>query len=77
MEKEKYEYERYKLYWMLAHGFTLIDLVRQLQLMINEDLDGSDVPTSLQSLFEDWEYSIGFGGEIWPCFDEYITELRD
>lgn len=77
MKKEEYEHERYKLYWMLAHGFTLNDLVGHLQLMINEDLDGSDVPTSLQSLFEDWEFGVGFNGEIWPCFEEYMDELRD
>lgn len=77
MRKEKYEYERYKLYWMLDHGYTLKDLIDQLQLMIDEDFDDSHVPTSLSSLFEDWEFGVGFGGEIWPCFDEYMSELRD
>ena len=65
-------YEKHRLQWMIAHGYTLTDLIHQLQLMIDEDLDGSDVPTSLQSLFEEWEFGYGFNGEIWPCFDEYM-----
>lgn len=77
MKDERREYERYKLYWMLAHGFTLIDLIEQLQLMVDEDLDGSSTPTSLMSLFDDWEFGFGFDGEIWPCFNEYMNELRD
>lgn len=44
-------YEVFKLQWMIEHGATLSDLVRNLQLMLDEDLDGSDIPTSLQSLF--------------------------
>lgn len=71
-DKHRSAYEEHRLRWMIAHGYTLTDLVCQLQLMIDEDLDGSDVPTSLQSLFEDWEFGYGFNGEIWPCFDEYM-----
>ena len=46
-------YEVFKLQWMIEHGATLSDLVQNLQLMLDEDLDGSDIPTSLQSLFSD------------------------
>ena len=44
-------YEVFKLQWMIEHGATLSDLVHNLQLMLDEDLDGSDIPTRLQSLF--------------------------
>lgn len=77
MSDEQYEYERFKLYWMLAHKYTLKDLIEQLQVMIDEDVDSSDTPTTLESLFEDWEFGVGFNGEIWPCFNEYMDELRD
>ena len=40
-------YEVFKLQWMIEHGATLSDLVHNLQLMLDEDLDGSDIPTSL------------------------------
>ena len=66
-------YERYKLQWMIDHGFTLADLIACMEGMISEDLSGSEVHTNLQSLFADWEYGVGFeGGSIWPCFAEYL-----
>lgn len=67
------KYEQFKLQWMIDHGYTLRDLVEELQTMVDEDLDGSDVPTSLQSLFGDWEFGVGFtGGSVWPCFEEWF-----
>ena len=65
-------YEVFKLQWMIEHGATLSDLVHNLQLMLDEDLDGSDIPTSLQSLFSDWEFGFGFDGAIWPCYQEFL-----
>ena len=61
-------YEVFKLQWMIEHGATLSDLVQNLQLM----LDGSDIPTSLQSLFSGWEFGFGFDGAIWPCYQEFL-----
>ena len=65
-------YERYKLQWMLDHGYGLEDLIRNLESMIDEDQNESGVRTSLPSLFKDWEFDIGFDGAIWPCFDEFL-----
>lgn len=76
MTDEQREYERYKLYWMLAHGYTLKDLVEQLQYAIDEETEAFEPRTSFQSLFDSWEFGVGFGGEIWPCFNEYIDELE-
>lgn len=70
-EKQK-EYEKFKLQWMIDHGYTLVDLINELQVMIDEDLDESDVPTALKSLFDDWEFGFGFGSEIWPCYEEWL-----
>ena len=44
-------YERYKLQWMIDHGFTLADLIACMEGMISEDLSGSAIRTNLQSLF--------------------------
>lgn len=62
------EYELFKLEWMISHGFTLKDLMSELAVTWeNSDWDG-DLP----SIFMDWEYDSGFGGTIWPCFEEWL-----
>lgn len=65
-------YEAFKLQWMIDHGYTIPDLIKHLELMVDEDLNGSDMPTSLQNLFSDWEYGFGFDGSIWPCYQEFL-----
>lgn len=72
------QYEQFKLQWMIDHGYNLKDLIAELQAMVDEDLDGTDVPTTLKSLFEDWEFGIGFTrGSIWPCFEEWMQNERE
>lgn len=68
MEKEQKLYERFKLQWMLDHGFTLKDLIHELSMVLDE----SDGDMSLEAIFEDWEFGYGFGSEIWPCFAEFL-----
>lgn len=65
-------YERFKLQWMQAHGYGLDDLIRNLESMIEEDQNESGVRTDLPSLFQDWEFGIGFDGTIWPCYQEFL-----
>ena len=65
-------YERFRRQWMIDHGYSLEDLVRNLESMILEDENESGVRTDLPSLFQDWEYGIGFDGAIWPCFEEFL-----
>ncbi len=65
-------YERYKLQWMIYHDFSLVDLIKELEVMIQEDAEFEDIRQSLQERFEAWEFGIGFGGQIWPCFDEFV-----
>ena len=60
-------YEQFKLEWMLAHGYTLQDLVAELEKLREESPD-----LSLPDIFADWEYGYGFSSEIWPCFDEFL-----
>ena len=73
LQRARSAYERFKLQWMIDHGFTLSDLIACMEDMVCEELSGSEVRTSLQSLFADWEYGVGFaGGSVWPCFEEYL-----
>ena len=73
LQRAKKAYERFKLQWMIDHGFTLADLIACMEDMVCQDLSGSEIRTSLPSLFADWEYGVGFaGGSVWPCFEEYL-----
>ena len=60
-------YERFKLEWMLDHGYTLSNLIDELEKQREETPD-----LNLKALFHDWEFGFGFGSEIWPCFEEYL-----
>ena len=68
----KQAYEIFRLQWMIAHGYGIQDLINNLEDMIVEDQNESGVRTSLESLFRDWEYGIGFDGSIWPCYEEFL-----
>ena len=59
-------YERFKLEWMLDHGYTLKNLIEELETQREECPD-----LTLDSIFRDWEFNFGFGSEIWPSFWEY------
>ena len=66
-------YERFKLEWMLAHGYTLKDLIDELEQLRKESPE-----LSLESIFHDWEFEYGFNTEIWPCFEEFLDcEYRE
>lgn len=61
------EYQKYQLQWMIDHGFSLEDLIQELDKLREE----SDSDMSLESIFADWEYGYGFGSEIWVCEAEW------
>lgn len=60
-------YERFKLQWMLDHGFTLRDLVEELE---KSRAEAPELP--LTEIFADWEFDSGFSSQIWPCFEEFL-----
>ena len=68
----KQAYEIFRLQWMIDHGYGILDFIKNLEAMIEEDQNESGVHTSLQSLFQDWEFGIGFDGSIWPCYQEFL-----
>ncbi len=63
-------YERFKLEWMLAHGYTLKNLIDELEQLRKESPE-----LSLESIFHDWEFEYGFNTEIWPCFEEFLATV--
>ena len=62
-------YEQFKLQWMIDNGFTLSDLMEELDKMQEENPDAA-----VSSLFDDWEYGYGFASEVWPCYEEFMEE---
>ena len=68
----KQAYEIFRLQRMIDHGYGVQDLIKNLEAMIEEDQNESGVRTSLESLFKDWEFCIGFDGSIWPCYEEFL-----
>lgn len=65
-------YEIFKLQWMIDHGYSIPDLIAQLEAMVEEDENESGIRTGLLSLLQDWEFGIGFDGSIWPCYQEFL-----
>lgn len=73
MDIKQIAYEKYKLDWLLMHGRTLTDLIKELDTLQEENPDDS-----VSQLFADWEYDFGFGSEIWVCYQEFLdSEYQD
>ena len=73
MDITKVAYEKYRLRWMMDHGYTLVDLMKEMDMMLEEWPDAT-----MSQLFDDWEFGYGFGSEIWVCYDEFVaTEFRN
>ncbi len=67
-------YERYKLHWMATHGYSLSQMISELQSLSDENADGD----SVTELFDEWELMHGFGGAIWPSQGEFFAnEYKD
>lgn len=76
-----YAYERYRLHWLMAHDYTLNDVMKELQSVINDTHDGGeldivplthdDLHTIVADAMEYIECESGFGGELWACLDEF------
>lgn len=75
-------YEAYKLDWMISHGFTLQDYLKQVSEIEEVDRANDTYPEGstydyLESANCDFEQT-GFNGECWACFDEFLnTEFED
>lgn len=61
-------YECFKLQWMLGHKHTLQELLCELDAYSEDCGDAG----SMQELLDVWEKDRGFGGEMWPCYEEWL-----
>lgn len=60
-------YQKYQLEWMIEHGYSLEDLIKELN-EYKQYANAEDV----EDLFDTWEDEQGFvGAEIWACEDEW------
>lgn len=64
-------YERYKLDWLMTHGFTLLDLMREINNYAKEVCDDAET-RDIITLFHGWEDECGFGSRIYACADEFL-----
>ena len=65
-------YERFKMFWMSSRNYTIQDAVQSIMEFAEESYgDYSKQP--VEQLVKDWETECGFGGEIYPCYSEFIT----
>lgn len=65
-------YEIFKLQWMIDHGYSILDLIENLESVIEEQNESGE-RTGIQDIFDLWQFSIGFGGAIWPCYQEFLA----
>lgn len=66
-EELRNEYHKYQLRWMADHGYSIQDLIDELD-ELQEDCDSHDC---ISDIFEMWEKDYGFGSEIWSCQSEW------
>lgn len=74
------EYEKYKLQWMLGHGYSLENLIDELQNIQNEYFWEDHERPEISFVMCQFERGLGFksddyGGEIW--MDKYRWEKEN
>lgn len=68
------DYEKYKLQWMLEHGYTLSDLLEKLAKIINEEMNvtNGNAHVYIDEAFEIFEKEQGFkNSKIWASKEEW------
>lgn len=74
--EELTDYERYQLQWMIEHGYSIMDLVQQLENLRCDliEEDGMPIEYNIVDIFNNWQDEIGFKeSEIWACQDEWAN----
>ena len=65
------DYERFKLEWMLDHGYTLKDLIGELKKLTDSVYTDYVFYYDPSCAFDDFE-NCGFGGKLYPSYDEWL-----
>lgn len=65
------DYERYQLEWMIEHGHSLTELVRELASVQRSYEVAPDYNKQVDELFGIWEADVGFGGEVFASEPEW------
>lgn len=67
----KIAYEKYKLDWLMRHGYSLTDLIREVNSLQDEFI-------STKQAYLAFVNEYGFNGEIWSCYNEFLdNEYKD
>ena len=73
MNIRKIAYNKYQLDWMKQHNFSLSELMTVLTEIQDEDLS-----VSVDELFDEFEFTIGFRGVVWSSYSEFLdNEYQD
>lgn len=67
IKTEKEMYESYKMLWMISHRITM----EEISIMADQWRADCDEEIT----FEEYLEEFGFGGEIWPCFEEFVKSI--
>lgn len=71
---QRVAYERYQMYWLLDHGITMKDISDEAAKWMDEYRFDNE-PSSFESFIAEYGFT---GGEIYPCYDEFISsEFND
>lgn len=78
-KQNRADYELFKLKWMGMNGYTVEDLADALlNYRAEKAAETEDNPDDMDyldnKLFDEWVEERGFGGNIWPCYEEFLQE---
>jgi len=72
------EYETYKLDWMMENELSLLDFITSVVAFAEEQNRAEELNSEdIYQLVNDWEESVGFGGNIYVSFEEYEESYMD
>lgn len=72
-----YAYERYKMDWLISHGFTLSDVLESIADYLDGLNESGDYfeDQDFSGTIREWENDVGLtGGQIWACKEEFRDE---
>lgn len=79
-EKKTLSYEEYQLQWLIDHGYSIDDLVGNLQHvweLLNAEKEENTI-IDVTTAFEVWHDSFGFKeSELWVCKDEWEQNEKE